>query len=311
MSVIDALNRHNALCLEVFPPRTDAGMEKLCGSVLPQLYSLRPDAVSCTYSAGGADAGKNLEVLSRVSKDGRCLPVTHFTCIGNTAQSAKAQLQTYLDSGINHVLALRGDPPAGWAGSGGELQSAGELVALIRQEFGSAFAIAVASAPEGHPGSRSLEAEIALLKQKQDSGADYIITQLCWDMDAFRYWLDAIRAAGIRLPVEASVMPVLDQAETISAAFSHGGSAVPQTLCEIISKNWIYPNPFVKDPFDARAEQKKADFRKAGMEYTVHQIHEYQACGVNGIHLFTRNRYEDTALIVRESGLLDGLKTGS
>lgn len=311
MSVIDALSRHDALSFEVFPPRTDAGMEKLCGSVLPQLYSLRPDAVSCTYSAGGADVGKNLEILGRVAKDGRCLPVTHFTCIGNTAQSAKAQLQTYLDSGIHHVLALRGDPPAGWAGSGGKLQSAGELVTLIRQEFGNAFTIAVAGAPEGHPGSRSLEAEIALLKQKQDSGADYIITRLCWDMDAFRYWLDAIRAAGIRLPVEASVMPVLDQAETISTAFSHGGSAIPQSLREIISKSWIYPNPFVKDPFDARAEQKKADFRKAGMEYTVHQIHEYQACGVNGIHLFTRNRYEDTALIVRESGLLDGLKTGS
>ena len=311
MSVIDALSRHDALSFEVFPPRTDAGMEKLCGSVLPQLYSLRPDAVSCTYSAGGADVGKNLEILGRVAKDGRCLPATHFTCIGNTAQSAKAQLQTCLDSGIHHVLALRGDPPAGWAGSGGELQSAGELVTLIRQEFGDAFTIAVAGAPEGHPGSRSLEAEIALLKQKQDSGADYIITRLCWDMDAFRYWLDAIRAAGIRLPVEASVMPVLDQAETISTAFSHGGSAIPQSLREIISKNWIYPNPFVKDPFDARAEQKKADFRKAGMEYTVHQIHEYQACGVNGIHLFTRNRYEDTALIVRESGLLDGLKTGS
>lgn len=311
MSVIDALSRHDALSFEVFPPRTDAGMEKLCGSVLPQLYSLRPDAVSCTYSAGGADVGKNLEILGRVAKDGRCLPATHFTCIGNTAQSVKAQLQTYLDSGIHHVLALRGDPPAGWAGSGGELQSAGELVTLIRQEFGDAFTIAVAGAPEGHPGSRSLEAEIALLKQKQDSGADYIITRLCWDMDAFRYWLDAIRAAGIRLPVEASVMPVLDQAETISTAFSHGGSAIPQSLREIISKNWIYPNPFVKDPFDARAEQKKADFRKAGMEYTVHQIHEYQACGVNGIHLFTRNRYEDTALIVRESGLLDGLKTGS
>lgn len=311
MSVIDALSRHDALSFEVFPPRTDAGMEKLCGSVLPQLYSLRPDAVSCAYSAGGADVGKNLEILGRVAKDGRCLPATHFTCIGNTAQSAKAQLQAYLDSGIHHVLALRGDPPAGWAGSGGELQSAGELVTLIRQEFGDAFTIAVAGAPEGHPGSRSLEAEIALLKQKQDSGADYIITRLCWDMDAFRYWLDAIRAAGIRLPVEASVMPVLDQAETISTAFSHGGSAIPQSLREIISKNWIYPNPFVKDPFDARAEQKKADFRKAGMEYTVHQIHEYQACGVNGIHLFTRNRYEDTALIVRESGLLDGLKTGS
>ena len=303
MSVMDALHRHNGLCFEVFPPRTDAGTEALCGSVLRQLYALGPDAISCTYSAGGLDAGRNLAVLSRIAGDGACIPVTHFTCIGNTKESTRRQLQTYLRLGIRHILALRGDPSTGRAETGCDFPSTSQLVAFIRQEFGDQFTIAVAGTPEDRSGCRCLEAEMELLKQKQDSGADYIITRLCWDMDVFRCWLDAIRASGIRLPVEVSVMPVLDQAETIRAALSPGSSTVPASLCGLISKHWILPNPFVKDPFDIDAEQKKADFRKAGLEYTINQIHNYQASGADGIHLLTRNRYEDAALIIKASGI--------
>ena len=300
MSVMDALRRRAALSFEVFPPKTDGGMEKLCGSVLPQLYTLHPDSIFCTYSPGGSDAGKNLAVLDAVQSDGRCAPVTHFPCAGNTRESARCQLQTYLDHGIRHVLALLGDSSNHRAGS--DFPSASELVDFIRREFGSAFTIAVAGAPEGLPDSRPLEAEIELLKRKQDSGADYIVTRLCWDMDAFRYWLDAIRASGIQLPIEAGILPVLDQAETVGEVLSHS-SAIPKSLCRIIAKNWILPNPFVKDPFDADVERKKADFRKAGLEYTVTQIQAYKDCGVGGIHLRTRNRYEDAALIVKEEGL--------
>lgn len=304
MSVIDTLNRRALLSFEVFPPKTDAGMTELCGEngILRRMYSLHPDFISCTYSAGGADAGKNLAVLDAIQKDGCCAPVTHFTCVGNTKESARRQLQTYLNHGIRHILALRGDPSA-FRADNGDFPSAAELVAFIRQEFGDAFTIAVAGAPEGYPGSRPLDAEIALMKRKQDSGADCIVTRLCWDMDAFRYWLDAIRSSGIMLPVEAGVMPVVDQAETVGQVLSHSGGAIPRSLCGIISENWILPSPFVKDPFDANAERKKADFRKAGLEYTVTQIQKYLDCGVDGIHLLTRNRFEDTALIVRESGI--------
>lgn len=301
MSVMDALNRHDALSFEVFPPKTDTGMDDLCGSVLPRLYALHPDAISCTYSVGGSDAGKNLAVLSEIAKNGGCAPATHFTCIGNTRESVRHQLQSYLEHGIDHILTLRGD--AARAGSGSDFPSTSELVSFIRQEFGNQFTIAVSGAPEGRPG-RSMEAEIALLKRKQDSGADYIITRLCWDMDAFRYWLDAIRVSGICLPVEVGVMPILDQAETINATLSQHGSALPRSLCDIISEHWILPSPFAKDTFDADAERKKADFKKAGIENTVNQIHAYQACGADGIHLLTRNRFEDAALIVKEAGLL-------
>ena len=131
------------------------------------------------------------------------------------------------------------------------------------------------------------------------------MTQLCWDMDQFRRWMDAIRAAGIWLPVDAGVMPILDQAATINMALSRNGCVMPRQLCEIISRNWIFPNPFVKDTFDAEAEAKKASFKSAGMEYTVRQIQQYLDCDVAGIHLYALNKYDDVARIAADAGLTD------
>lgn len=312
MSVVDIMDQRSALSFELFPPRSDLGMERLCGEggVLEKLYSLNPDYISCTYGAGGTNVGRNLEVLDKVVSDGRALGVTHFTCIGNTKDGMREQLRTYLDHGINHVLALRGDLPQGWTGTGGDLHYATELVKFIRDEFGSRFTVAVAGSPEGHIQSSSFEADIEFLKQKQDNGADYIMTQLCWDMDQFRRWMDAIRAAGIRMHVDVGIMPVLDQKATINMSLSRNGCVMPQELSKLISRYWIFPDPFTSanekgQPSDPEAEQKKADFRKAGMEYTVRQIAEYQQCGISGIHLYALNKFEDVAQIARDAGLLD------
>lgn len=307
MRIPEIFEKRAAFSFEVFPPKTDVGMEKLCGDggVLDKLYTLHPDYISCTYGAGGTNVGKNLEVLDKIHKDGKAIPVTHFTCIGNTKEGIKDQLENYLAHGIDHMLALRGDLPFGWEGTGGDLHYATELVKFVRKEFGSKFTIAVAGSPEGHISCRSLESDIGFLKQKQDEGADYIMTQLCWDMDQFRYWLDAIRGAGITMPVDVGIMPILDQAATINMALSRNGCVMPRELCEIISKNWIFPNPFVKDPFDTNVEEKKASFKEAGIEYTIRQIDEYRACGIDGIHLYALNKYDDVARIVKESGIVD------
>ena len=307
MSVVDILDKRNTFSFEVFPPKTDVGMEKLCGKggVLEKLYTLNPDYISCTYGAGGTNVGKNLEVLSKIVEDGKTTPVTHFTCIGNTKDDIKVQLQNYLDHGINHMLALRGDLPFGWKGTGGDLHYATELVKFVRQEFGDKFTIAVAGSPEGHIQCRSLESDIAFLKQKQDNGADYIMTQLCWDMDQFRYWLDAIRAAGIWMPVDVGIMPILDMKATINMALSHNGCVMPHDLSRLISKHWIFPDPFCAEPFDSDVAGKKAAFREEGIQYTINQIDEYRACGINGIHLYALNKYDDVALIAKEAGLLD------
>ena len=307
MSVADILDERRAFSFEVFPPKTDAGMEKLIGEggVLEHLYELNPDYISCTYGAGGGNVGKNLEVLDAIKASGKTTPVTHFTCIGNTKEGIKEQLNTYLEHGVDHMLALRGDLPFGWTGTNGDLHYATELVAFVRKEFGDKFTIAVAGSPEGHIACRSLDADISFLRQKQDEGADYIMTQLCWDMEQFERWLDKIRNAGIWLPVDVGIMSILDQAATINMALSRNGCVMPRELCEIISKNWIFPNPFDKEPFDANVEGKKASFKEAGIEYTIKQIDQYRAMGIDGIHLYALNKYEDVTRIVKESGLKD------
>ena len=307
MTVPEILEERASFSFEVFPPKTDVGMEKLCceGGVLDHLYELRPDYISCTYGAGGTNVGKNLEVLDKIKKDGKAIPVTHFTCIGNTKEGIKEQLNNYLAHGINHMLALRGDLPYGWTGTGGDLHYATELVSFVRKEFGDKFSIAVSGSPEGHIACRSLDADISFLKQKQDEGADYIMTQLCWDMDQFHRWMDKIRAAGIWLPVDVGIMPVLDAAATINMALSRNGCVIPRALAEIISKNWIFPNVFAPTESEESIAAKKASFREAGIEYTIKLIDEYRTCGIDGIHLYALNKWEDVTRLVKESGIKD------
>ena len=301
MKLSEAMKDKMLLSFELFPPKTDKGMENLPGTI-EHLCKYQPAYISCTYGAGGTNVGKNRDVCKMI-QDAGTVPVTHFTCIGNTAEGIKDQLQNYLDNGVDHMLALRGDLPFGWTGTGGDFAYATDLVAYVRKEFGDKFEIAVAGSPEGHISCRSLEADIAVLKQKQDNGADYIMTQLCWDMEQFKYWLDAIRCAGITMPVDVGIMPILDQAATINMALSRNACVMPRELCEIISRNWIFPNPFVKDPFDADVEGKKERFREAGIEYTINQIDEYRACGINGIHLYALNKWKDVSEIIDRSGL--------
>ena len=228
-----------------------------------------------------------------------------FTCIANTKEGIKDQLETYLAHGIDHMLALRGDIPFGWTGTNGDLHYATELVSFVRKEFGDKFSIAVAGSPEGHIACRSLDADVSFLKQKQDEGADYIMTQLCWDMDAFRRWMDKIRGAGIWMPVDVGIMPVLDAAATINMALSRNGCVMDRKLCEIISKNWIFPNPFAPNESEESIAAKKASFKEAGMEYTIRMIDEYRTCGIDGIHLYALNKWEDVTRLVKEAGIKD------
>ena len=278
MSVADIYEKRATVSFEVFPPKTDVGMEKLCGKdgVLDKLYTLEPDYISCTYGAGGTNVGKNLEVLDKIQKDGKTIPVTHFTCIGNTKEDIKEKLQTYLDHGIDHMLALRGDLPFGWTGTNGDLHYATELVKFVRKEFGDKFTIAVAGSPEGHIQCRSLEADIAFLKQKQDNGADFIISQLCWDMDAFRYWLEAIRNAGVWLPVDAGIMPITTITGTLTNALSRNACVMDRRLCEIISKNRIFPNPFAPNESEESIAAKKASFKEAGIAHPYSYVYDGQ-----------------------------------
>lgn len=297
----EMMKEKQLLSFELFPPKTDKGMNNI-PETIKKLCEFHPEYISCTYGAGGGNVGRNREVCQEIIKAGT-VPVTHFTVIKNTKEGIKEQLQNYLADGVDHMLALRGDIPRGETTTCGDFNYATDLVAFVRKEFGDKFEIAVAGSPEGHIACRSLEADIAVLKQKQDNGADYIMTQLCWDMEQFKYWLDAIDKAGVTMPVDVGIMPILDQAATINMALSRNGCVMPRELSRLISKYWIFPNPFDKEPFDDALEQKKADFKKAGIEYTIRQIDEYRALGINGIHLYALNKWKDVAEIINASGM--------
>lgn len=297
----DMMKKRQLLSFELFPPKTDRGMVNL-SETIQQLCRYKPEYISVTYGAGGGNVGANRQVCRMVRNAGT-VPVTHFTVIRNTKQGIREQLETYLKEGVDHILALRGDFPRGETSTGGDFNYATDLVKFIRDEFGEQFEIAVAGSPEGHISCRSLEADIGVLKMKQDNGADYIMTQLCWDMEQFERWLDKIRRAGVTLPVDVGIMPILDQAATINMALSRNGCVMDRELSRLISKYWIFPNPFDKAPFDDSLEQKKADFKKAGIEYTIRQIDKYRSLGVEGIHLYAMNKWKDVSQIIERSGI--------
>lgn len=297
----DMMKKRQLLSFELFPPKTDRGMANL-SETIQQLCRYKPEYISVTYGAGGGNVGANRQVCRMVRNAGT-VPVTHFTVIRNTKQGIREQLETYLKEGVDHILALRGDFPRGETSTGGDFNYATDLVRFIRDEFGEQFEIAVAGSPEGHISCRSLEADIGVLKMKQDNGADYIMTQLCWDMEQFERWLDKIRRAGVTLPVDVGIMPILDQAATINMALSRNGCVMDRELSRLISKYWIFPNPFDKAPFDDSLEQKKADFKKAGIEYTIRQIDKYRSLGVEGIHLYAMNKWKDVSQIIERSGI--------
>lgn len=297
----DMMKKRQLLSFELFPPKTDRGMTNL-SETIQQLCRYKPEYISVTYGAGGGNVGANRQVCRMVRNAGT-VPVTHFTVIRNTKQGIREQLETYLKEGVDHILALRGDFPRGETSTGGDFNYATDLVKFIRDEFGEQFEIAVAGSPEGHISCRSPEADIGVLKMKQDNGADYIMTQLCWDMEQFERWLDKIRRAGVTLPVDVGIMPILDQAATINMALSRNGCVMDRELSRLISKYWIFPNPFDKAPFDDSLEQKKADFKKAGIEYTIRQIDKYRSLGVEGIHLYAMNKWKDVSQIIERSGI--------
>lgn len=286
MRIPEIMRNRMSFSFEVFPPKEDKPLEPLL-SALEELYKFNPDFISCTYGAGGTNIGRNLEVLRSIKSRGETIPVTHFTCVGNSREDVRRQLDEYLSIGVDHLLALRGDLPAINTGTGGDFSYANELIAFIRAHYGDRFAIAIGAYPEKHIEARTLAEDIAHLRIKQDAGADFIMTQLCFDTEGFKRWMDRIRRAGVHIPVNAGVMPVTNKDSVIRMALSRNGCSIPRHLAEIISRYWDDP----------------AGFREAGIEYTVRQIGELICEGIDGLHIYALNRHETIEEIVCKSGI--------
>ncbi|TWU65527.1 MULTISPECIES: methylenetetrahydrofolate reductase [NAD(P)H] [Crateriforma] len=263
------------ISFELFPPKTSAGLDKLCQNV-DRLTDFGPKFMTCTYGAGGSSQGMTLDVLRQV-KSRTNLPVaSHLTCVGATVPQLCDFLQQATDAGVDYIVALRGDPPKGsekFVQTEGGLRYANELVELIRERFDH-FGILVAGYPEVHQEAPDAQTDLTNLKRKVDAGADVVVTQLFYDNADFYRFRDDCDRAGITVPIVPGILPVTNfaQAKRIATMCK---SAIPASL---------------EDAF-GKCQNADEEF-EIGVEHARRQTIDLMENGVPGIHYYVLNKTE-------------------
>jgi methylenetetrahydrofolate reductase (NADPH) len=266
---------------EFFPPKTENG-ERNLENALAELRTLEPAFVSVTYGAGGSTREKTIEIVKRIREQYGLEAMAHFTCVGATVPELRATLEEMQGAGIDNVLALRGDPPAGeeeWVATEGGLEYSRELVELIAGDY--PFAIGAACFPETHIHAESPEADLQHLVEKVGAGVQFLITQLFFDNSLYFAFLERARAAGIEVPIIPGIMPIT-QVGQVERMASMCGASIPDAL---------------RHELHARGEHPEAvlDF---GVAYATLQCAELLAAGAPGIHFYTLNRSPATRAIL-------------
>ncbi|MET0544395.1 MAG: methylenetetrahydrofolate reductase [NAD(P)H] [Variovorax sp.] len=214
------------LSFEFFPTKTPEGAVKL-RAVRQQLYARKPEFCSVTYGAGGSTHDGTFAAVREILQEG-CDAACHFSCIGASRATVRAQLAELKSMGVKRLVALRGDLPSGY-GLGGEFQYASDLVAFIREETGRDFHIEVACYPEVHPQARSPEADLQAYARKVGAGADSAITQYFFSSEAYFRFVDDSRKLGLDIPVVPGVMPITSSTQLMR--FSDAcGAEIPRWI---------------------------------------------------------------------------------
>jgi methylenetetrahydrofolate reductase (NADPH) len=224
--------RDLTISFEFFPPK-NAEMEEGLWDCVARLQPLNPSFVSVTYGAGGTTRERTHATVARLAKQTVLNPAAHLTCVGASRDDIKEVLHSYLEVGVNHIVALRGDPPAG-LGTAYEphpdgFKTTAELVKAAR-EIGD-FEVSVSSYPEKHPESASLDADIDVLQAKIDAGATRAITQFFFDNDVYFRYMERVLARGISIPIVPGIVPVQNFKQTRNFAL-RCGTTVPQWLAD-------------------------------------------------------------------------------
>ena len=271
------------LSFEFFPPKTPEGAGKLRG-VRQQLYALGPEFCSVTYGAGGSTHEGTFGTVREILAEGMDA-ASHFSCIGATAASVRAQLAELKAMGVKRVVALRGDLPSGY-GLGGEFQYASDLVAFIRAETGSDFRIEVAAYPEVHPQAKSPEADLQAFVRKARAGADSAITQYFFNSDAYFRFVEDTYKLGADIPVVPGIMPISSSTQLMR--FSDAcGAEIPR---------WI------RLRLQAFGDDS-ASIRSFGLDVVSDLCAHLRDAGAPALHFYTMNQAAATTDIVRRLGL--------
>lgn len=272
------------ISFEYFPPKTEAGREKLLNETTPALNELNPEFFSVTYGAGGTTRDTTLGVVSAMSEAGIDV-APHLSFGGDDENAVGDLLDTYKARGIKRLVALRGDMPSGM-GAAMQLVHANELVSLIRERTGDHFEIEVAAYPEIHPESKSYDSDVQFLKQKMDAGANSAITQYFYNVEAYFYYLDQCAAAGIDKPIYAGIMPITNY-ENLARFSRNCGAEIPRWICQRMES--------YGDDMDS--------VRKFGTEVVTQLCQTLLDSGAPGIHFYTMNQVEPNSTIYKNLGL--------
>ena len=267
---------------EFFPPKTPEGADKL-HAVRQQLYARAPQFCSVTYGAGGSTQEGTFATVRAIIAEGRDA-ASHFSCIGATKASVRAQLVELKAMGVKRLVALRGDLPSGY-GMGGEFHYASDLVAFIRAETGHDFHIEVAAYPEMHPQARSVEADLQAFATKVRAGADSAITQYFFNADAYSRFVDESRRLGLDLPIVPGIMPITGSTQLMR--FSDAcGAEIPR---------WIRLRL-------AGFGDDQASIRAFGLDVITQLCEQLMRAGVPGLHFYTMNQSVATLQICQRLG---------
>jgi methylenetetrahydrofolate reductase (NADPH) len=272
---------------EFFPPKTSEGVEQLYRTV-EELRPCRPSFVSVTYGAGGSTRDRTLELVGRIQRGLGITTMAHLTCVGSSRDEIGDTVKRLQDSGIQNILALRGDPPKGeteFKPAPNGFRYATELVAFLR-EVAPDLCIGAACYPEGHVETRNLEADLGHLVTKVAAGVDFLVSQLFFDNEDYRAFVRRARSAGIAVPIVPGLMPVTNVGQT-ERFTQMCGARIPQELHRRLR---IVAN-------DAAAVVA------TGVQWSVDQGRALLRDGAPGLHFYTLNRSSATLAVHAALGL--------
>lgn len=269
MKTSEIFKNKTVLSLEIFPPRRTASIDTIYNT-LDELQGLKPDFISVTYGAGGSETNTaTLEIASAIKNNYGIESVAHLSCINLTKSEVLNMLEGFKKAGVENILALRGDVNPALAPKQ-DFRYASDLVSFIKEN--GDFNIIAACYPEGHNECSSLVDDIRNLKTKVDAGTDQLITQMFFDNSYFYSFRERACIAGINVPIEAGIMPVVNKKQ-IERMVSLCGVKLPKKFVTMME----------------RYENNPVAMRDAGIAYAVDQIVDLMAQDVDGIHLYTMN----------------------
>lgn len=283
MKITDILAAHRTtLSFEVFPPKTSDKFESVQSASL-EIAGYKPDFMSVTYGAGGGTNNRfTSAIASQIISQSGVDAMAHLTCVGSDEQTIESRIAEFRESGIENVLALRGDLPTDADNRFWKYRHANELAAELTSR---GFCVGGACYPEGHPESPSLDADIEFLKRKVDAGCSFLTTQMFFDNAKYYRFLEKVRAAGIDVPIVAGIMPIIS-AKQIKRSCELSGTVMPRVFLDIVD----------------RYSDDHASMTEAGIVYACAQIIDLLAHGVSNIHVYVMNKPETAARIRRDLG---------